>query len=164
MHAPELFPGQPGSPGFNNQTLRQIVHTSIGGDRVRVRLSTFGDSALVVGAAHIGRHAEGAAIMPGSDRTLTFGVHPSITIPPGAVVLSDPVDLDIPPLSDVAVSIYLPGNTGPQPGTSKLCKRRTSPRPGISREAPACRLFRLRVTWIRGEPSTTPGSGWRAWR
>jgi lysophospholipase L1-like esterase len=112
LHAPEIIPEQPGSPGFNNQTLRQIVHTSIGGDRVRVRLSTFGASPLVVGAAHIARRAAGAAIMPGTDRPLTFSGNPSITIPPGAIVLSDPVDTDIPALSDIAVSIYVPGNTG----------------------------------------------------
>ena len=106
LHSPEVFPGQPGNQGFSNQTLRQIVHTSIGGDRVRVRLSTFGAGALMIGAAQIALGAEGSAILPGSDRTLTFGGQPSITIPPGAVALSDPVGLEIPPLSNVAVSIY----------------------------------------------------------
>ena len=101
------------NPGFNNQTLRQIVHTSVGGDQVRVRLSTFGASALVIGAAHIALRDVGAAIVPGSDRTLTFSGQPSITIPPGALVLSDPVDLDVPALSDLAVSIFVPGSTGP---------------------------------------------------
>jgi lysophospholipase L1-like esterase len=99
--------------GFNNQTLRQIVHTSAGGRRVRVRLSTFGANALVIGAAHIALRGAGAAIVPGSDRTLTFSREPSITIPPGAPVLSDPVDLDVPALGDLAVSIYVPGTTGP---------------------------------------------------
>ncbi|HET9529782.1 MAG TPA: SGNH/GDSL hydrolase family protein, partial [Blastocatellia bacterium] len=55
----------------------------------------------------------GAAIVPGSDRTLTFGGQPSITISPGAIVLSDPVDLDVPSLGDLAVSIFVPGVTGP---------------------------------------------------
>jgi lysophospholipase L1-like esterase len=113
LHEPS--PGPPGltNTGFNNQTLRQIVHTSIGGDRARVRLSTFGASALVVGSAHIGLRDSGAAIIPASDRTLTFGGQSSITIPPGASVLSDAVDLDIPALSDVAVSVFLPATTGP---------------------------------------------------
>jgi lysophospholipase L1-like esterase len=113
LHEPDT--GVPGlaNPGFNNQTLRQIVHTSIGGDRVRVRLSTFGASALVIGAAHIALRSAGAAIVPASDRTLTFGGQPSIMIPPGAVVLSDPVDLNVPALGDLAVSIFVPGNTGP---------------------------------------------------
>ena len=101
------------NPGFNNQTLRQIVHTSVGGDQVRVRLSTFGASALVIGSAHIALRAVGAAIVPESDRTLTFGGEPSITIPPGAVVMSDPVALQVPALGDLAVSIFVPGSTGP---------------------------------------------------
>src|SRR5260370_10149224 len=113
LHAPDL--GVPGlaNTGFNNQTLRQIVHTSVGGQKVRVRFSTFGANAVVIGAAHIALDAGGAMIMPMSDRTLTFGGKPSITIPPGALVLSDPVDLEVPALSDLAVSIFVPGDTGP---------------------------------------------------
>ena len=102
-------------PEFNNQTLRQIVRTSAGGRKVRVRLSTFGAGALVIGAAHVALREPGAdaAIIPESDRTLTFGGSPAITIPPGAPVLSDAVDLEVPPLADLAVSIYVPGATGP---------------------------------------------------
>jgi hypothetical protein len=80
---------------------------------VRVRLSAFGANALVVGAAHIALSAGGAAIIQASDQTLTFGGQPSITIPPGALVLSDPVNLDVPPLSNLAVSVFVPGQTGP---------------------------------------------------
>ena len=114
LHEPDL--GVPGlaNTGFNNQTLRQIAHISAGGHRVRVRLSTFGAGGLLIGAAHIGlRGATPASIVPGSDRKLTFGGTPSITIPPGALVVSDPVDLNAPEQSDLAVSIFLPGNTGP---------------------------------------------------
>ena len=113
LHQPDL--GVPGlaNSGFNNQTLRQIVHVSVGGPRVRVRLSTFGASGVVIGAAHIALHATAASIVPGSDRTLTFGGTPSITIPPGALVVSDPVELNVPELSNLAVSIFVPGNTGP---------------------------------------------------
>jgi lysophospholipase L1-like esterase len=99
--------------GFNNQTLRQIVHTSVGGHKVHVRFSAFGANAVVIGAAHIALDAGGAMIMPMSDRTLTFGGKPSITIPPGALVLSDPVGLEVPALSALAVSIFVPGDTGP---------------------------------------------------
>jgi lysophospholipase L1-like esterase len=111
LHPPDILLAS--NPGFNNQTLRQIVHTSVGGDRVRVKLSTFGAGALVIGAAHIALSDAGAAIVPGSDRTLTFSGQPSVTIPPGALMLSDPVDLDVPALSDLAVSIFVPGSTGP---------------------------------------------------
>src|ERR1700732_343854 len=100
--------------GFSNQTLRLIAHASIGGDRVRVRLSNlFGTQSLVIGAAHVAISSGGPAIAAGSDRPLTFSGAPTITIPPGALVLSDPVRLDVPPLSDLAVSIYVPGDTGP---------------------------------------------------
>jgi lysophospholipase L1-like esterase len=112
LHQPS--PGPPGltNSGFNNQTLRQIVHTSSGGSYVRVRLSTFGANALAIGAAHIALRADGAAVAPGSDRTLTFGGRPSITIPAGAVAISDPVALQVPALADLAVSLFLPGSSG----------------------------------------------------
>jgi lysophospholipase L1-like esterase len=115
LHPPGLGPPGLTNEGFNDLTLRQIVHTSIGGDRVRVRLSTFGASALVIGAARIALHdvGAGAAIVPGSDRPLTFSGQPSTTIPPGALVLSDPVDLEVPALGELAVSIFVPGSTGP---------------------------------------------------
>lgn len=112
MHPPDAGFGITNA-GFNNQTLRQIVHTSVGGEQVRVKLSTNGASALVIGAAHIALRDAGDAIVPGSDRTLTFSGNPVITIPPGAQILSDPVNLNVPALGDLAVSIFVPGITGP---------------------------------------------------
>jgi lysophospholipase L1-like esterase len=113
MHQPDL--GVPGltNTGFNNQTLRQIVHTTVGGRKVRVRFSAFGSQGLVIGAAHVALRSAGSAIVPASDRILTFGGKPAITIPPGALVLSDPVPLEVPPLSHLAISIFVPENTGP---------------------------------------------------
>ena len=104
---------------FNNQTLRQIVHTSIGGRRVRVVLSnTFGTSPLTIGAAHVAVRDKGSAIVPASDRALTFSGRPTMTIPAGAVVFSDPVDLTVAPMSDLAIDLYVPGNTNtPSPLT-----------------------------------------------
>lgn len=90
-------------------TLRQIARTSIGGVEVRVRLSNeLGTTPLVIGSASIALRSSGSAIVPGSDRPLTFSGLSSVTIPPGAPMLSDPVKLHVPPLSDLAVSIYLP--------------------------------------------------------
>jgi lysophospholipase L1-like esterase len=98
---------------INNQTLRQIVHTSIGGDRVRVKLSNaLGTAPLVIGAAHVAPRDAGELIASGSGAPLTFSGSPSITIPAGAVVLSDPADVRVPPLSDLAIDVYLPGDTG----------------------------------------------------
>jgi lysophospholipase L1-like esterase len=98
---------------FKDQTLRQIVHTSIGGGRVRVVVSNaFGTAPLAVGAAHVALRDKGASIVPGSARALTFGARTATTVPPGAVAVSDPVALNVPALSDLAVDLYLPGDTG----------------------------------------------------
>jgi lysophospholipase L1-like esterase len=94
---------------FANQTLREIVHTSIGSSTVRVRLSNaYGKQAVEIGAAQIALRAEGPAIVPGSSRALTFSGRPGVLIPPDALVLSDPVKLDVPAGSELAISIYLP--------------------------------------------------------
>ncbi|HTT23575.1 MAG TPA: SGNH/GDSL hydrolase family protein [Candidatus Sulfotelmatobacter sp.] len=112
LHQPDLAPGL-ANTGFVNQTLRQVVHACVGGRQVRVRLSTFGASGLVVGSAHIALSAGGSAVIPASDRVLTFGGKPSVEIPPGAPLVSDPVELVVPALSDLAITLFLPGVTGP---------------------------------------------------
>ena len=95
---------------FNNQTLRMTMRASLGGDTVRVRISNaYGRRPLDIGAAHIALRDKGAAVVPGSDRKLAFGGAPAATIAAGAVLFSDPVALDLAPLADLAVSIYLPG-------------------------------------------------------
>lgn len=92
--------------GFNNQTVRMIVHTSIGGRSVRIQLSNAYSSApLAVGAAHIAIRSKDAAIVPASDRPLSFNGKQSCLIPPGVLILSDPVDLDVPQLGDLAISL-----------------------------------------------------------
>ena len=96
---------------LESQTLRMIARVSIGGSTVRVRLSNAcGLRALEIGAAHVALRSEGAAIAPGSDRPLTFGGSPRASIPAGALIVSDPVELDVPPLCDLAVSFHLPGS------------------------------------------------------
>ncbi len=95
---------------FENQTLRMILRVSRGGTRLRVRLSNAcGQGKLAIGGAHVALRAAGARIVAGSDRTLTFNGAPETVIPFGALAVSDPVEFDVPPLSDLAVSIYLPG-------------------------------------------------------
>lgn len=94
---------------FNRQTLRLIVHSSIGGKQVRIRVSNeLGTAPLHIGSAHVALRQRGASIAPGSDRTLTFGGTASTVIASGAHALSDPVDLDVPAGADLAVSLYLP--------------------------------------------------------
>jgi lysophospholipase L1-like esterase len=94
---------------LRNQTVRHVARVSLGGSRVRVEFSNeYGEHPLVIGAAHVALAGEKGAIVPGSDRALTFGGRPSITVPPGAPVWSDPVDLAVPALGSVAVSLFLP--------------------------------------------------------
>lgn len=115
MHRPspgmgEEFPSQIFE--LQNTTLRQIVRGTVGGDQVRVRLAnTFGDTPLVIGSAHIALREGDERIDPASDRALTFSGLPGMTIPSGAVVISDPVALDVPPLAELAVSLYFPEAT-----------------------------------------------------
>jgi lysophospholipase L1-like esterase len=98
---------------LKDQTVRMIAHASLGGSRVRVSLANALEKpTLKVGAAHIALRASGAAIVAGSDRALTFGGRPSTVVPPGTMVVSDPVDLAVPALADLAVSVYLPEETG----------------------------------------------------
>ncbi|HEY3936745.1 MAG TPA: SGNH/GDSL hydrolase family protein [Bryobacteraceae bacterium] len=94
---------------FDNQTLREIVHTSVGSNTIRVRLSNaYGKETVEIGAAHVALRAQGAGIVAGSDRPLTFSGRSSVSIPPNAPVLSDPVKLDVPAASDLAISIFIP--------------------------------------------------------
>jgi lysophospholipase L1-like esterase len=94
---------------FSNVTLRMNGRVSLGGKVLRVRLSNaHGTGPLAIGAAHIGLRAGGAAIVPGTDRKLTFGGSGSATIATGSLLISDPIELDVPPLGDVAVTVHLP--------------------------------------------------------
>jgi lysophospholipase L1-like esterase len=95
---------------FNNQTLRMTMRGSLGGKELRVRISNaYGELPLDIGGAHIALRETGPAIVAGSGRALRFGGVEQATIAAGAVLFSDPVALEIPPLADLAVSLYLPG-------------------------------------------------------
>jgi lysophospholipase L1-like esterase len=97
---------------FSDQTLRQVARISVGGPRVRVVLSNvFGTAPLTIGAAHVALRDREAVIVSGSSRALTFSGQPSITIPAGAIIFSDAVNLTVAPLADVAVDLFLPGST-----------------------------------------------------
>jgi lysophospholipase L1-like esterase len=94
---------------FCNVTLREIAHVSVGGSAVRVRFTNeFGTDPLTIRDAHIALSAGGSSIKEGSDHALTFGGSDTVRIPAGSVMYSDPVHLDVPGLSNVAVSFYLP--------------------------------------------------------
>ena len=94
---------------FDHQTLREIVHVSLGSDTVRVRLSNaYGKETVAIGAAHLALRDKGSSISTGTDRTLTFGGRTEASIPPDGELLSDPVKLPVAAGADLAVSIYIP--------------------------------------------------------
>ena len=113
---------------FQNQTLREIVHVSIGGKSVRVRLSNaYGKEQVEIGAARIALRSRQSEV--GASRALTFSGRASVIIPPDAQVLSDPVALDVPASGDLAISLFLPKHNsgGRHPlrrATDLLCWRR----------------------------------------
>ena len=95
-------------PTYANRTVRQIVRTTIGGDRLRIRLTNeFGERSLVIGAAHVAVRDTGSAIRAGTDKVITFGGRASVTVRRGGMVVSDPVEMPVPALADIAVSMWL---------------------------------------------------------
>jgi lysophospholipase L1-like esterase len=105
---------QSGGPSFNQQTLRQIVHTTMGGSVARVQLSNvFGTQPVTVADVHIAQRTSGSAIAAGTDHQITFAGSVSTTIAVGASAVSDAVSFTVPAFSDVAISVYLPQATGP---------------------------------------------------
>jgi lysophospholipase L1-like esterase len=115
--APGAAPGRGGAPlNFNNQTLRQIVHVSLGGSRVRVVLSNaFGTAPLPVGGASVALRQKDSSIVAASSRMLTFSGTATTTIAAGAVAVSDVVSLTLPALADLAIDVFLPGDTAASP-------------------------------------------------
>jgi hypothetical protein len=95
-----------------NQTVRQAARLSLGGHRLRVVISNeYGTEPLIINAAHIALAGVGSAIRDRSDRALTFSKSEMAIVPPGAPMISDPVDLDVPARGDVSVSLFVAGPT-----------------------------------------------------
>ena len=90
-------------------TYREIVHISVGGNTARVILTNeFGTEPLTVAVASLGLRTSGNAIDPSSTKALTFAGQPTVTLPAGSMMLSDPVDIHLPSLSEVAISLFVP--------------------------------------------------------
>ena len=114
-------PGSSNYPDLTQETLRMVIHTSVGGPQVRIWLSNrYGTAPLKIGAAHIAISAEPnpnvagtdvSGIKPETDRALTFDHRPFAVIAPGSTIVSDPVALNVEPLSNLAVSLYFPERT-----------------------------------------------------
>jgi lysophospholipase L1-like esterase len=119
--APAAGPGG-GRGGFappatvTNQTLRQVVRTSIGGSKVRVVLSNaFGTAPIQVGGASVALRDKDAAIQPATSKMLFFAGAPTATILAGATLVSDPVDMTLSPLAELAIDVFVPGDLGVSP-------------------------------------------------
>jgi lysophospholipase L1-like esterase len=112
---------------LTDATVRQVVRVSLGGERIRIRLSNvFGTRPLRIESVQVARSADPATarIAPGSGRAVTFAGQEAVIIPPGADAVSDPVGLAVPPLSHLAISFYLP--RPPSPRTSHPGSRTTT--------------------------------------
>jgi len=112
---------------FSNHTLRMIPRLSLGGRVLRVRISNaYGVRPLAIGAAYVGVGSAGPGVAPGSNRRLTFGREASAAIAAGAHIVSDPVELEVAPLADVAVSVHLPGDLPASFGITGRYARQTN--------------------------------------
>ncbi|HZR79546.1 MAG TPA: SGNH/GDSL hydrolase family protein [Candidatus Binatia bacterium] len=106
--------GLPQNARFDDESVRMIVRTSLAGDAVRVKLTNqCGSEPLAIGAATIGLRDARAGLRPDTVRVLTFGGSSATAIAAGATATSDPVDLVVPALADVAITLYLPEPTVP---------------------------------------------------
>ncbi|MGH2685843.1 MAG: GDSL-type esterase/lipase family protein [Actinomycetota bacterium] len=108
--APQPAPGAEGDrpKRFEHQTLRLVVTPTAAGTRTRLHLSNrFGEGPVTFGSVHVARRASGAAIVAGTDRAVTFGGSPAVTIPAGGTVVTDEIDMAVEPFADLAVSIHV---------------------------------------------------------
>lgn len=95
---------------LSNVTVRELVRVSVAARRIRIRVSNEGgDAPLVIGSLHVGAAGEDGAITASDNHAVTFGGRSQVTVPIGAPLLSDPVDLPAQALQTLVVSIYLPG-------------------------------------------------------
>ena len=153
---------------LHDVTLRQIVHLSLGGTQLRVRISNrFGSAPLHFSAIHIARPVTttSAKIVEGTDKALTFSGKPDVIVPAGADYLSDPVDFPAAPLSDMAISIYL--EQLPQQQTGHPGSRATSylvhGKQVAAADLPAAKTFEHWYFIAGVEVAATPQAATQLW-
>jgi lysophospholipase L1-like esterase len=101
------------SIGTDGATYRDIVHLSLGGAALRLHISNeFGPTQLTVASVHVAIGAGADRTQPGTDRAVTFGGAATVIIPAGAAIVSDPVAMPVPHFADLAVSLFVPAQTG----------------------------------------------------
>jgi lysophospholipase L1-like esterase len=107
--SPMAQPWTPTNVGDYSSTFRNIVHLTLGGSAIRLRISNeYGSTPLALGSVHVALSAGQSGIQLSSDHKVTFGGSETVTIPEGAVIVSDPVALPVAAFADLAVSIYIP--------------------------------------------------------
>jgi lysophospholipase L1-like esterase len=111
--APVAAPAAATNVSPDGTTYRDIVHLSLGGNAIRLRISNeFGTAPLSVASVRVALSTGGAATQTGADHPVTFGGVETVTVPTGAVIVSDPVPMPVKQLSDLAVSLFVPAQTG----------------------------------------------------
>lgn len=103
--------------GPADRSYRLIVRTSVGGTNMRIRLSNaFGDHPVTFASAYAGLQRQGAELVHGSNRQLSFGGAASVTVPAGETVLSDPLPGKLAAQANLVISLYVTGAQGPTTG------------------------------------------------
>ena len=124
--SPEPADTDPNQPILNlqDQTVRERVRISVGGSRVRICLTNeYGSSPILVGSVTVAVPKDPASVRSGSIRAVTFGGRNSITIPPGAPALSDPVALPVAYGAEISISLYFPKRVTTPTGHALALKR-----------------------------------------
>jgi lysophospholipase L1-like esterase len=135
-----------------NQTVRMIVHTSIGGRQIRLELSNaFGKGTVSIGKVHVAIRRSESAIEPGSDHEVKFSGNSTLEIRPGSIIVSDPVDLQVKPMSDLAVSLYVSKSDGaPTAHTVGLHRSYIAPGDSVADASMADSKPTTSYFWLRG--------------
>lgn len=103
--------------GPAERSYRLVVRTSVGGNALRIRLTNaFGNHPVTFASAYAGLQWQGAELIRGSNRRLTFGGQSSVTVPAGETILSDPLPGDVAAQSNLVVSLHVTGAQGPMTG------------------------------------------------
>jgi lysophospholipase L1-like esterase len=111
--APVAAPATEKPIGAAGVTFRDIVHLSLGGRAIRLRISNeFGPVSLTVADVHVALSADGGAIQPATDHAATFNGAASVIIPAGSIALSDPIVMPVRAFDDLAVSLFVPAQSG----------------------------------------------------
>lgn len=106
-------PPNPFAGGFANQTIRQVVPLTVGGDAIRLRISNvYGDRPLKFDSVYVATQQNEATVASGSSRAVSFGGRADVTVQKGAVVISDPLPYKLPDLANLTVSMYSAEATG----------------------------------------------------